>query len=84
LAIRALHKLVRQPREQILEGLGRLKMYQDDGKTELLLGLLIGAAAGLAIGLLLAPKPGSETREMVKQSVTQGMERLRQLRSQVS
>lgn len=29
-------------------------------------GMIIGAAAGAAIGLLFAPKPGKETRHMVK------------------
>ena len=30
------------------------------------IGLLIGAAVGVAIGFLYAPKPGSETRELLK------------------
>ncbi len=33
----------------------------------LLLGLAIGAVAGLAIGVLFAPQSGSETREMIKE-----------------
>ena len=29
-------------------------------------GMIIGAAAGAAIGLMFAPKPGKETRHIVK------------------
>ncbi|MBI2958310.1 MAG: YtxH domain-containing protein [Chloroflexi bacterium] len=31
------------------------------------IGLLFGAAVGLVIGLLYAPRPGQETRELVKE-----------------
>jgi gas vesicle protein len=33
-------------------------------------GLLVGAIAGLVVGLLYAPKPGKETREMVRERVS--------------
>ena len=56
-------------------------MYRDSGRTELLVGLLVGAIAGLGIGLLLAPKPGSQTREMLWEGVNRGVERIRQLRN---
>ncbi|MFQ6026735.1 MAG: YtxH domain-containing protein [Dehalococcoidia bacterium] len=34
-------------------------------------GLIVGTLAGTAIGLLLAPKPGKETREMVSSKASQ-------------
>ena len=37
-----------------------------DGKS-FMVGMLMGAAIGLAVGFLYAPKPGSETRAMLKE-----------------
>ena len=31
------------------------------------IGLLVGAAIGLAIGFLFAPRPGEETRQLLKE-----------------
>jgi len=56
-------------------------MGQDDSNSGLVLGLAIGVLAGVAIGLLLAPKPGSETRSLVKDVITTGIERLREIRA---
>jgi gas vesicle protein len=36
-----------------------------DGKS-LLIGILAGAAAGIAVGYLTAPQSGKETREMLR------------------
>lgn len=44
---------------------------------EFAIGLLIGAAVGLAVGFLYAPRPGVETRAMLK-------ERTEQLREKAS
>ena len=57
-------------------------MYQDQSGSGLMIGFLLGAAAGVAIGLLLAPKPGSETRELVRQGVTGGLERVKEFREE--
>lgn len=38
--------------------------------SKLLLGLIIGAAAGTVAGLVLAPAPGKETREKIKEAST--------------
>ncbi len=56
-------------------------MGQDDSNSGLVLGLAIGVLAGVAIGLLLAPKPGSETRTLVKDVIATGIERLREIRA---
>lgn len=37
-----------------------------------LIGLLLGASAGAAVGLLIAPKSGNETREALKNRLQQG------------
>jgi gas vesicle protein len=39
----------------------------DSGLDKFVTGMVFGAALGAAIGLLLAPKPGSETRQMVRE-----------------
>jgi gas vesicle protein len=45
----------------------------------LTVGLALGALAGLAIGLLLAPKTGSQARILVKEAIGKGMGKLREL-----
>jgi gas vesicle protein len=55
-------------------------VFDDDNKTGLLVGLLVGAAVGKALGLLLAPKRGGETREMLRQRIASGTERVRRMR----
>ena len=39
----------------------------DNGLDKFVTGMVFGAALGAAIGLLLAPKPGSETRQLVRE-----------------
>lgn len=39
----------------------------DNGLDKFVTGMVFGAALGAAIGLLLAPKPGSETRQIVRE-----------------
>ncbi|MBM9604924.1 YtxH domain-containing protein [Desulfopila inferna] len=39
-------------------------------------GSLIGMAVGVGIGLLFAPRPGKETREMISESACSQLERL--------
>ena len=43
-------------------------------------GLVVGVAIGAAIGLLLAPRPGGEVRELVRQGISQGVGRVRRVR----
>ena len=42
------------------------EMTNKDTGTGFAIGLFVGAAVGLVIGFLYAPKPGTETRELVK------------------
>ena len=58
-------------------------MYQDNNKAGLLGGFVLGAAAGMAVGLLLAPKPGVEIRKAIRDQVDQAVERVRQLREEL-
>ena len=39
----------------------------DNGLDKFVTGMIFGAALGAAIGLLLAPKPGNETRQLVRE-----------------
>jgi gas vesicle protein len=54
-------------------------VYRESSNSDLLVGLLVGTIAGVAIGMLLAPKAGSETREMLREGFAQGMERIKQM-----
>ena len=40
---------------------------ENESNNGLLAGLLLGAAIGIGLGLLYAPRPGRETREMLRQ-----------------
>jgi gas vesicle protein len=46
-------------------------MGDKEGGSSFLAGLLIGAVAGVAIGFLYAPKPGRETRAMLKEKAVE-------------
>lgn len=50
-------------------------MSEKDSGASFTIGLLIGAAVGVAIGFLYAPKPGSETREMLKHKAEEAREK---------
>lgn len=41
------------------------------------IGLLVGAIIGVAIGLLYAPRPGGETRAMVKEIAGEAIDKAR-------
>ena len=42
-------------------------MSDKDSGSSFAIGFLVGAIAGMAIGILYAPKPGKETRAMLKE-----------------
>ncbi len=41
-------------------------------------GLIIGAVVGLAIGILSAPRPGEETRQMIKEKLDEVGKKIKQ------
>ncbi len=41
-----------------------------------ILGLLLGAALGVSVGLLVAPQPGRETRRALQKRMRSGAERV--------
>jgi gas vesicle protein len=43
-------------------------MDENTGR-DFFIGLLVGTAVGLAVGLLYAPRPGKETRSILKEKV---------------
>jgi gas vesicle protein len=42
-------------------------MAERDGGSGFAIGLIVGAVLGLAIGFLFAPRPGEETRQLLKE-----------------
>ena len=60
---------------------GGWDMGRDHNHSNLAMGLALGALAGVAIGLLLAPNPGSHTRRLVKDAIAKGVEKLQELES---
>jgi gas vesicle protein len=50
-------------------------MGEKEGGSSFLVGFIIGAIAGVAIGFLYAPKPGKETRALLKEKAGQLKER---------
>lgn len=55
-------------------------MYRNGGGNYIAVGLLLGVIAGVAVGLMLAPRTGTETREILRQGIASGAERIRQFR----
>ena len=44
-------------------------MSEKEGGSSFLIGFIIGAVAGVAVGFLYAPKSGKETRALLKEKV---------------
>ena len=55
-------------------------MYQNNNTGLLVFGLLFGAAVGVAAGFLLAPQAGNKTRDILRQGIATGADRIRELR----
>ncbi len=49
-------------------------MAEKDTGLSFTAGFIIGAAVGVAIGFLYAPKPGKETRELLKEKAEKARE----------
>jgi gas vesicle protein len=58
-------------------------MTEKDGGSSFLVGFIIGAVAGVAIGFLYAPKAGKETRAILKEKAGQLKERASEVLSRV-
>ena len=50
-------------------------MSEKDSGINFTIGLLFGAVVGVAIGFLYAPKPGKETRELLKEKAEAAKEK---------
>lgn len=50
-----------------------------DSNGNLGIGLLVGAAIGLVIGILYAPRPGWETREMLSEKGDSALQRSKEM-----
>jgi len=42
-------------------------MSEKDSGNSFLIGFILGAVAGVAVGFLYAPKPGKETRSLLRE-----------------
>lgn len=54
-------------------------MSDKDTGRDILIGFLLGTAAGAAIGLLFAPKSGAETRAILKEKAEEVAERAKEI-----
>jgi gas vesicle protein len=50
-------------------------MSDKESGNGFLLGFLLGALAGVAVGFLYAPKPGKETRALLKEKASEFKEK---------
>ena len=56
-------------------------MERDSG-TNFVVGFFFGALVGAAIGLLYAPKPGRETRDIMRHKADEATEKVREVASE--
>ncbi len=47
-----------------------------NGLTTLGFGFMLGAVVGIAVGMLYAPRPGVETREMIAEKAEEAKEKI--------
>jgi len=53
-------------------------MAEKESGTSFVVGFILGAVAGVAIGFLYAPKPGRETRELLKEKKERAAEKAKE------
>lgn len=53
-------------------------MAEKDSGASFAVGFLLGAVVGIAIGFLYAPKPGEETRALLKEKVEMAAEKAKE------
>ncbi len=58
-------------------------MADRDGGSGFAIGFIVGAVLGLAIGFLFAPRPGAETRELLKGKAEVARERAAEVAQKV-
>ena len=59
-------------------------MSDDHGSgASVILAFLLGGLTGAALAILYAPRPGTETRELLRGRIREGAERGKQLRTKV-
>jgi gas vesicle protein len=51
-------------------------MADRDGSSGFGIGLMVGVVLGLAVGFLFAPRPGEETRQLLKEKAGVARERV--------
>ena len=54
-------------------------MSDSERATGLVIGLLVGTAIGMAIGFLYAPRPGRETRTLIREKATGAKEKAEEI-----
>lgn len=59
-------------------------MGEKEGGSSFFIGFLVGVLAGTAIGILYAPKPGKETRAMLKEKTTEFKDKATDMFSRVN
>ena len=57
-------------------------MSDKDSGSSFIIGFLAGTVAGLAVGFLYAPKPGKETRELLKEKAGEFADKAREAASE--
>jgi gas vesicle protein len=58
-------------------------MADGDRGSGFAIGLIVGAALGLAIGFLFAPRPGEETRQLLREKAETARERAAEITGKV-